>query len=63
MAKKVVSEKSPIIQTGYRLPLDLITKIRHAAVDRNITAASLVEEALSEWIVKHIGDGVLGGKR
>lgn len=61
MAKR--NHDSPIVQTGYRLPLELITKIRHAAVDRNVTAQSLVEEALSEWLVKHIGDGVLGDKR
>lgn len=36
-------------QAGVRISKDLLTKVRHVAVDRSATLNDVVEQALLEW--------------
>lgn len=38
---------------GLRLSEELVTELRHAALDRKIPANQLLEEAIADWLRKH----------
>ncbi len=53
MAKKKEKEKAGRRLFGLRLREELVTKLRHAALDLKIPANQLMEEAIEEWLKKY----------
>ncbi len=53
MRKKQPKEKPGRRLFGLRLREELVTDLRHAALDRKIPANQLIEEAIEEWLKKY----------
>ncbi len=53
MAKKKEKEKAGRRLFGLRLREELVTKLRHAALDLKIPANQLMEEAIENWLKKY----------
>ena len=57
MAKKKDKGKANRRLFGLRLREDLVTELRHAALDLKIPANQLMEEAIEEWLKKYSQKG------
>ena len=53
MPKKQRKDKAARRLFGLRLREELVTELRHAALDRKIPANQLIEEAIEEWLKKY----------
>ena len=53
MPKKKQKAKPSRRLFGLRLREELVTKIRHAALDLKIPANQLLEEAIEDWLKKY----------
>ncbi len=57
MPKKKGKEKPGRRLFGLRLREELITELRHAALDLKIPANQLLEEAIEEWLKRYSQKG------